>query len=94
MELKGSKYEKAKQYSDNWEEITGLDYENSVPSEINRLDFINGYNQALQDNKDDELREQRNDLLEALKGVLYDNYNHAEKMIELENLYKRLESKT
>ena len=29
-------------YSENWEEITGLDYENTVSSEVNKLDFING----------------------------------------------------
>ena len=34
--------EAAKKYSENWEEITGLDYENVVPSEVNKLDFING----------------------------------------------------
>ena len=32
----------AEKYSENWEEITGLDYENTVPSEVNKLDFING----------------------------------------------------
>lgn len=32
----------AEKYSENWEEITGLDYENVVPSEVNKLDFING----------------------------------------------------
>lgn len=34
--------EVAKKYSENWEETTGLDYENTVPSEVNKLDFING----------------------------------------------------
>ena len=34
--------EAAEKYSKNWEEITGLDYENTVPSEVNKLDFING----------------------------------------------------
>ena len=34
--------EAAKKYSENWEEITGLDYENAVPSEVNKLDFIKG----------------------------------------------------
>jgi hypothetical protein len=34
--------ETAEKYSKNWEEITGLDYENSVPSEVNKIDFING----------------------------------------------------
>ena len=34
--------EAAEKYSENWEEITGLDYENVVPSEVNKLDFING----------------------------------------------------
>ena len=36
--------EAAEKYSENWEEITGLDYENTVPSEVNKLDFINGAN--------------------------------------------------
>lgn len=34
--------EVAEKYSDNWELITGLDYENEYPSKINKLDFING----------------------------------------------------
>ena len=34
--------EAAEKYSENWEEITGLDYENVIPSEVNKLDFING----------------------------------------------------
>ena len=34
--------EAAEKYSENWEKITGLDYENTVPSEVNKLDFING----------------------------------------------------
>ena len=34
--------EAAEKYSENWEEITGLDYENTVPSGVNKLDFING----------------------------------------------------
>ena len=34
--------EAAEKYSENWEETTGLDYENTVPSEVNKLDFING----------------------------------------------------
>ena len=38
----GKEIEAAKKYSENWEEITGLDYENAVPSEVNKLDFING----------------------------------------------------
>ena len=42
-EIKQETLEKAaKKYSDNWEEITGLDYENTVPSEVNKLDFENG----------------------------------------------------
>ena len=36
--------EAAEKYSENWEKITGLDYENTVPSEVNKLDFINGAN--------------------------------------------------
>ena len=32
--------EAAEKYSENWEETTGLDYENTVPSEVNKLDFI------------------------------------------------------
>lgn len=34
--------EAAQHYADNWETITGLDYEECVPIEINKLDFING----------------------------------------------------
>jgi hypothetical protein len=34
--------EAAKKYSDDWEEITGLDYDEQVPNFVNKLDFING----------------------------------------------------
>jgi hypothetical protein len=34
--------EAADNYSENWEEITGLDYEDCVPFSINKLDFIAG----------------------------------------------------
>ena len=42
MKNKETPEEAAEKYSENWEEITGLDYENTVPSEVNKLDFING----------------------------------------------------
>ena len=42
MKNKETLEEVAEKYSENWEEITGLDYENTVPSEVNKLDFING----------------------------------------------------
>ena len=41
----------AEKYSENWEEITGLDYENTVPSEVNKLDFINGAKWQQEQNK-------------------------------------------
>ena len=41
----------AEKYSENWEEITGLDYENVVPSEVNKLDFINGAKWQQEQNK-------------------------------------------
>jgi hypothetical protein len=34
--------EAAEKYSDDWEEITGLDYDEQIPSFVNKLDFING----------------------------------------------------
>ena len=34
--------EAAQRYSDDWENITGLDYEDEFPDAINKLDFING----------------------------------------------------
>jgi hypothetical protein len=34
--------EAAKNYSENWEKITGLNYENEYPSVVNKLDFTNG----------------------------------------------------
>ena len=43
--------EVAKKYSENWEETTGLDYENTVPSEVNKLDFINGAKWQKEQNK-------------------------------------------
>jgi hypothetical protein len=32
----------AQNYSENWEKITGLNYEDEVPSFVNKLDFLNG----------------------------------------------------
>ena len=43
--------EAAEKYSENWEETTGLDYENTVPSEVNKLDFINGAKWQQEQNK-------------------------------------------
>ena len=43
--------EAAEKYSENWEEITGLDYENVIPSEVNKLDFINGAKWQQEQNK-------------------------------------------
>ena len=43
--------EAAEKYSENWEEITGLDYENVFPSEVNKLDFINGAKWQQEQNK-------------------------------------------
>jgi hypothetical protein len=34
--------EAAENYSKNWEDITGLDYEEQYPDFVNKLDFING----------------------------------------------------
>ena len=34
--------EAAQRYSDDWENITGLEYEDEYPEAINKLDFING----------------------------------------------------
>ena len=34
--------EVAQKYSDDWEEITRLDYDEQIPSFVNKLDFING----------------------------------------------------
>ncbi len=34
--------EAAEKYSDDWEEITGLDYDEQIPSFVNKLDFIEG----------------------------------------------------
>jgi hypothetical protein len=43
--------EAADNYSENWEEITGLDYDEQIPSFVNKLDFIEGAKwQAEQDN--------------------------------------------
>ena len=36
--------EAAQRYSDDWENITGLEYEDEYPEAINKLDFINGAN--------------------------------------------------
>ena len=42
MEKKETIEEAAKHYSENWEEITGLGYDNCYPCDINELDFIAG----------------------------------------------------
>ena len=34
--------EAGQRYSDDWEKITGLSYEDEYPEAINKLDFING----------------------------------------------------
>jgi len=34
--------EAAERYSNDWERITGLDYSEELPEEINKIDFING----------------------------------------------------
>ena len=52
MKNKETLEEAAEKYSENWEEITGLDYEIVVPSEVNKLDFINGAKWQM--NKQDE----------------------------------------
>ena len=51
MKNKETLEEAAERYSENWEDITGLDYELSVPSEINKLDFINGAKWQQEQNK-------------------------------------------
>ena len=51
MKNKETLEEAAEKYSENWEEITGLDYENTVPSEVNKLDFINGAKWQQEQNK-------------------------------------------
>ena len=56
-EFKGTKEEKAKHYAENWEEITGLDWEDSIPVKISELDYLAGYNQALEDFKAPEMLE-------------------------------------
>ena len=61
MKNKETLEEAAEKYSENWEEITGLDYENTVPSEVNKLDFINGAKWQQEQNKklysEEDLRE-------------------------------------
>ena len=65
--------EAAEKYSENWEEITGLDYENVVPSEVNKLDFINGAKWQQEQNKKLYSEE---DLKEAfIEGALTDLFN-------------------
>jgi hypothetical protein len=40
--LDDAKEQAAEYYSEHWEEITGLDYEDAIPSEVNKIDFKNG----------------------------------------------------
>ena len=68
MEFKGTKEEKAKHYAENWEEITGLDWEDSIPVKVSELDYLAGYNQAIQDSKAPEI-------LEFLQSIVSDYEN-------------------
>ena len=67
--------EAAKKYSENWEEITGLDYENTVPSEVNKLDFINGV--KWQQEQDKNLYSEE-ELLRFGKSCFYKGFDKAE----------------
>ena len=64
-----------KEYSENWEEITGLDYENTVPSEVNKLDFINGV--KWQQEQDKNLYSEE-ELLRFGKSCFYKGFDKAE----------------
>jgi hypothetical protein len=42
MKNKETLEEASERYSNDWERITGLDYSEELPEEINKIDFING----------------------------------------------------
>ena len=61
--------EAAEYYSENWEEITGLDYENSIHLEVNKIDFINGAKWQQKQNSDKKYSE--DELLNILNEYNY-----------------------
>jgi hypothetical protein len=66
----------AEKYSENWEEITGLDYENVVPSEVNKLDFINGAKWQQEQNKKLYSEEEVHDIIESYQNNVENNPVH------------------
>ena len=58
--------EAAEKFYENWEEITGLDYENTVPSEVNKLDFINGAKWQQEQNKNLYSEEEVSEIIDSL----------------------------
>ena len=68
--------EAAEKYSENWEEITGLDYENTVPSEVNKLDFINGAKWQQEQNKKLYNEEEVHTIIESYQNNVENNPNH------------------
>ena len=57
--------EAAQRYSDDWENITGLEYEDEYPEAINKLDFINGA-------KWQQEQIGKSEFLQRLRGTLSD----------------------
>jgi hypothetical protein len=57
--------EVAQKYSDDWEEITRLDYDEQIPSFVNKLDFING---AKWQQEQDKNKYSEEDLKEAFES--------------------------
>ena len=68
--------EVAKKYSENWEETTGLDYENTVPSEVNKLDFINGAKWQQKQNKNLYNEEEVHEIILSYQNNVENSPNH------------------
>ena len=66
----------AKKYSENWEEITGLDYEDVIPSEVNKLDFINGAKWQKEQDKNLYSEEEVHEIILSYQNNVENSPNH------------------
>ena len=68
--------EAAQRYSDDWENITGLKYEDEYPEAINKLDFINGAKWRQKQNLEKIAEKFAIEFAEWLREECYDTGSH------------------
>jgi hypothetical protein len=76
----------AQHYAENWEEITGLDWENTYPTEASKIDFISGA----------KWQEKRMYSEEEVKRFIFDalrNFDLRNGRIELEQWFNEFKKK-